>query len=286
MTGACIINGIDIATTFGVTILRGGDHGFISFPSRKAPVVIDWPDADGFEIGTDDPVYNEKKVTVNYYLKGNETNFLGRLNTFISMHEASGYRAIEVREFDTTFHLRYAGVSSFSMNRGFSVTGEKAARISIDYVMDDPLQFIGSTSSPTANRTIPTQVQIGGVDLSAFGIIVQDIYSSAFRYGIKDRLVYQSAYSTGNIADTSYAPKRGKQELTIRCTMICDDRAAFLENYSALFHALDVASFTLNMVAAGKQFKCYYSAMEGFKKRPWTGRAVAGFDLKFIGYRI
>jgi hypothetical protein len=285
MTGACIIDGTDIAT-LGAIILRGGDHGFISFPSRKQPQMIDWPDQDGFEIGTDGPVYNEKKLTVNYYLKGNETNFQSRLNSFVSLHEASGYRAIEVRELDTTFQLRYAGVSSFSINRGFSATGENVARISIDYIMDNPVQFIGATVLPTAYREIDTQVQIAGTDLSAFGIIVQDIYSSAMRFGIKDRLVYSSAYSTGNIADTSYAPKRGKQELTVRCTMICNDRATFMENYSALFHTIDVASFTLNLAAAGKQFKCYYNAMESFKKRPWTGRAIAGFDIKLIGYRL
>lgn len=284
MTGACIIDGTDI-TTLGTLILRDGDNGFISFPSRKTPMMIEWPDQDGFEISTDAPVYDAKKLTVNYYLKGNETNFQSRLNSFISLHEASGYRAIEVREFDATFQLRYAGVSSFSMNKGFTLSGEKAARIGVDYVMDDPLQF-ASTGSATANRSIPTQVQIGGVDLSAFGIIVQDIYSSAFRFGVKDRLIYSSAYSTGNSADTSYAPKRGKQEITIKCTMICDDRTAFLENYSALFHALDVASFTLNLVAAGKQFKCYYSAMDSFKKRPWTDRAIASFDLKLVGYRL
>lgn len=285
MTGACIIDGIDIST-LGALILRGGDHGFISFPARKQPVVIEWPDQDGFEIGGDAPVYEAKKLTVNYYLKGDETNFQSRLNSFISLHEAAGYRAIEVREFATTFQLRYAGVSSFSMNRGFSVTGEKAARIGIDYVMDNPLQFIGATTVPTANRAIPTQVQISGTDLAAFGIIVKDIYSSAFRFGIKDRLVYQSNYSTGNIADTSYAPKRGKQELTVRCTMIGENRTAFLENYSALFQALDVASLTLNLAAAGKQLKCYYSAMDSFSKRPWTDRAYAEFDIKLIGYRL
>jgi len=285
MTGACIIDGTDIAT-LGVIILRGGDHGFISFPSRKTPTLIDWPDQNGFEISTDAPVYDAKKLTVTYYLKGNETNFQSRLNAFISLYELSGYRAMEVRELDATFQLRYAGVSSFTMNRGFSVTGEKSARISIDYVMDDPIQFIGASTIPTANREIDTKVQVAGIDLSAFGIIVQDVYSSALRFGIKNRLVHQSSYSTGNIADASYAPKHGKQELTIRCTMICEERTAFLENYAALFHALDVSSFTLNLVAASKQFKCYYSAMESFKKQPWTDRAIASFDLKLIGYRL
>lgn len=287
MTGACIIDGTDIAT-LGALILRGGDHDFISFPSRKNPVLIDWPDQHGFEIGDNDPVYNEKKLTVNYYLKGNKTNFQSRLNSFISLHEASGYRAIEVREFATTFQLRYAGVSSFSMNRGFSVSGEKAARISIDYVMDNPLQFAsaGSATEPTANRTIPTHVEIAGTDLADFGIVVKNIYSSALKSAIKERLVYQSAYTTGNIADTSFAPKREKQEIIIQCTMICADRESFMDNYSALFAALDVSSFTLNLPAAAEQFKCYYSQMDGFTKSPWTSRAIANFDLKLVGHRI
>lgn len=285
MNAACTIDGIDIAT-LGVIILRDGDTGFISLPGRKTPVIIDWPDRNGFEIGSDDPVYNEKKLTVNYYLKGDETTFQGRLNSFVSLHELSGYRAVVVREFGTTFQLRYAGVSSFSMNRGFSLPGEKAARISIDYVMDNPIQFIDLTALPTANRPLPTRVKISNIDLSAFGIIVQDIYSGAFRFPVKDRLVYQSSYLTGNIADTSYAPKLGSQEITIRCTMICDDASSFMENYSALFNTLDVASFTLNLTSAGKQFKCYYSNMESFRKRPWTERAIASFDLKLIGYRL
>lgn len=284
MTDACKIDGIDIAT-YGVIILRGGDHGFISFPSRKQPVVIDWPDQDGFEIGDNTPVYNEKKLTVNYYLKGNETNFQSRLNSFVSLHESSGYRAVEVREFGQTFQLRYAGVSSFSMNRGFTASGEKAARIGIDYVMDNPVQFgsTGSPTEPTANRSVATHVEISGVDLSAFGIVVQDVYSSAYRVPVKDRLVYSSAYRTGNIADTSYAPKRGKQDITIKCTMLCDDRTAFMENYSALFNKLNFNGFTLGLVADAKQYICYYSSMENFTKLHWTERAVAGFDLKLIG---
>jgi len=286
MIGACIIDGTDIAT-LGVLILRGGDHDFISFPQRKDPLIIEWPDADGFEIGSDAPVYEAKKLTVNYYLKGDETNFQARLNAFVGLHEAAGYRAMEVREFAQTFQLRYAGVSGFSMNRGFSVSGEKSARISIDYVMDDPLQFIDSEIvAPTENRPFPTHVQVGGVDLSAFGIVVHETYPTALCRTPKGRMVYTSQFINGNITDTSYAAKKGKQDITIRCTMLCADRETFLMNYSALFNALNVSSFTLTLSAAGKQFKCFYNAMDGFKKRPWTGRGIAGFNLKLVGCEI
>ena len=286
MTGACIIDGIDIAT-LGVLILRGGDHGFISFPKRKGPTLIEWPDADGVEIGSDAPVYDAKKLTVHYYLKGDETTFKNRLNAFISLHEQAGYRAMEVREFGLTFNLRYAGISDFNPNRGFSVTGEKAARISIDYVMDDPLQFIDTeVVVPTANRSIPTYTEIGGLDLSVFGIVVSRVYPTAFLQPLKERLIYSSAYANGNIADTSYAAYKNKQGITVQCTMICTDRAAFMSNWNALFNALNVPSFILNLSAAGEQYKCYYSDMNNFTKRPWTSRGIASFELNLTGYQL
>ena len=286
MTGACIIDGIDIST-LGALILRGGDHGLISFPTRKNVQLIDWPDEDGFEVSPALPVYDAKKLTVNYYLKGNETNFKTRLNSFVTLHEASGLRHVEVREFDFHFWLRYAGVSSFAMNRGFSVTGEKSAQISIDYVMDNPLQFVASAlGAITANREIPTQVAFSDIDLSAFGIIVSDVYSTAMKLTAKERLVANSAYSTGNVAFTGHAPKHGRQEITVKCTMICDGLEAFVDNYIALFNTMNVPYFTMNLTAAAKQYNCYYSSMDNFKKWPWTGRAMAEFDLKLVGYKI
>lgn len=284
MSGSVIIDGIDIYT-LGVFILRGGDHGLISFPARKDPVLIDWPDQDGFEISDDVPVFEPKKITINYYLKGNQTNFLNRINEFANLHFVPGNRSIYVREFDKIFSLRFAGITSLKINRGFTVIGEKNARINIDYVMDDPTQFLG-VSSQTAARKPDTQVTLDNVDLSEFGIIVKDIYSTAFRVSPKGGIVYASRYKNGQTFTYQSELKKGKQVITISCVMICEDKTAFMSNWNALWNIVAVPSLTIGLTASGKYFKAFYNSMAGFSKRPWTYRAFAEFDLNFTAYEL
>lgn len=282
MTGAVIIDGTDIAS-LGAIMLRGGDHELISFPARKEPVMIEWPEHDGFEISDDLPVYEAKKMTVDYYLKGDETTFPDRLNAFADLHFVSAYNSIFVREFDKTFSLRFAGITSLKISRGFTVDGNKNARISIDYVMDNPTQFLGS-GSPSANREPDTQVTIGAVDLAAFGIIVKEVYGTAMRLTPKSGIVYNSRYDNGQTSIFATSPKRAKQDISISCAMICEDRAAFMSNWNALWTAVNVSSVEIGLTAAGKTYKAFYKSMDAFRKRPWTNRAFAEFELNFTGY--
>lgn len=282
MKGACIIDDIDIAD-LGALILRGGDNDFISFPSRKDPESNDWPEFDGIEIASDDPVFNEKKLTVKYCLKGDENTFKSNLSAFFSLHNQPGYRSVYIREFDKTFSLRYVEVSSYDQKRGFSLSGEKRAYIDIDYVMDDPLQFLDPLIlNPTAVRDIDTRVTINGVDLSQFGIVVQDVYRSALVRGIKEGLIIKSDYVTGLIPDVGAAPKKQKKPITIDCRMIAASREDFLTSYTALFNAIKGGIITLGLTATEEQLSCYYTGMSGFEKRPLASRAIASFKLEFI----
>jgi len=288
MTTACTINSVDIAT-LGALILRGGDHDLISFPARKEPVIIEWPDRDGFEIGDDEPVFDAKKVTIDYHLKGDETNFLNRLNAFANLHfQATDDLPVYVREFNATFNLRFTGISKLDINRGITRTGEKAARISVNYMMDDPAHpFNPAQTTPTADREPETQVTIDTVDLAAFGIIVKNVYSSALRFDAKPGIVYKSRYATGNNVIYPSVQKQNARKITLNCAMVCAGRTGFLENWNALWYAAALQpSVTLGLTAAGKNFTAYYTAMDNFNKRPWTRRAFAEFELLFSGYEI
>jgi hypothetical protein len=281
MIGSCIIDGVDI-DTLGVLILRGGDNDFISFPSRKEPEFNDWPEFDGIEIADDDPIFNEKKLTVKYCLKGDENSFKPNLAAFFDLHMQQGYRSIYVREFDKTFRLRFSEVSGYDQKRGFSLIGEKRAYIDIDYMMDDPLQFLDPLIVlPTTARDIDTQVTINSVDLSQFGIVVQRVYNTAFAHGVKEGLIIKSNYTTGLTADTGAAPKKQVQPITIECKMIAASREDFFTSYTALFNRIKGGIITIGLTAAEKQLSCYFSGMSGFEKRPWTDRAIAKFNLEF-----
>jgi len=287
MTGACTIEGVDIST-LGVLIVRGGDHDLISFPQRKEPVLIDWPDEDGFEISDDDPVFDAKNITIKYYLKGDETTFLTRFDTFTNLHfQTSTPLSVYVREFDLTFTLRFVGISNLSINRGISTTGEKSAIIDIDYVMDDPLaNVIEEQDTPTITRDYLTYVELNTVDLADFGIIVKSVYPAALKSAVKPGIIFNSRYSNGQTVTFPSENKKQTAEIAVSCAMVCADRDEFMENWNALWNTVAVPSLTIGLTAAGKSYAAYFSKMNGFSKRPWTVRAYAEFELVFVGYEL
>ena len=277
MTGACIIDGVDIYT-LGAFICRGGDNDFISLPARKDPAENDWPELDGAEVDNNDPVFAAKKVTVKYYLKGDQLTFVNRLSGFMDLHNQSGYRSVYIREFDKTFLMRFLEISGYSQKRGFSAAGEKSTYIDVVYSMDDPLQFLNPLIIlPEGGRPSDTLVTVNGVDLAEFGIIVNDVYSSALKFTVREGIISDSQYSSGQIADVAIAHKRKKQPVKILCTMICADRDEFMNNYSALWNLISSGVISIHLPAIDLQ--CYYSTMSSFEKRPWTGRAQAKFTL-------
>lgn len=280
MTGACIIDGIDIAT-LGAFILRDGDNDFISFPSRKEPEANDWPEEDGIEISKDTPVFSEKKLTVKYYLKGDETTFKNRLDNFYNIHCQPGYRSVYVREFDKTFQLRFLEVSDYSQKRGFTVSGQKSSYIDVLYSMDNPTQFLNSNELPVLSNIAITHIELNGIDLAEYGIIVESVYPSAMKLSSKEGLLKSSGYSSGIVADIGAPFKKNKQAVTIECTMIANSREDFMTNYNALWNNINGAVVTIGLTAANMEFDCYYSAMSNFSKRPWTSRAIANFNLDF-----
>jgi hypothetical protein len=278
MTGACIIDGVDIYT-LGAFICRGGDNDFISLPARKDPAENDWPELDGAEVDNNDPVFAAKKVTVKYYLKGDQLTFVSRLSDFMALHNQSGNRSVYIREFDKTFLMRFIEVSGYSQKHGFSSSGDKSTYIDVVYSMDDPLQFLSPLIIlPEGWRPSDTLVTVNGVDLAEFGIIVNDIYSSALKFGTREGIITESQYRSGLTADVGLTPKRKKQPIKIVCTMICSDRDEFLHNYSALWNLISSGVISVHLPAIDLQ--CYYSTMSSFEKRPWsTGRAQAKFTL-------
>ncbi len=284
MTGAVTIDGTDIYTAYGAYILKGGDNGFISFPSAKAPPTNDWPEEDGLEVYLGNRVFNEKNLTVRYRLNGDETTFKSRLDAFKSLHFQAGYRQIYVREFEKTFSSRFSGISGYSQRRGFSRNGDNSCVIEVDYIMDDPTQFLVLATEPANEGLDSTKVVLNSVDLANFGIIVRDIYSTGMRGSAKKPLVYSSAHANGVAADTAYSPLKSFPLLTIKCSMSAPDKATFWQNYNTLWWVVN-SGISLSMVAAEETYLCYYSAMENFeKKRPFAVRPRVEFDLKLTAY--
>lgn len=283
--GSCTIDNIDIGT-LGMFILRGGDYDFLSFPDRKTPPSNNWPELNGLDVDLTEVYFKEKKVTVRFYIAGDTgTEFEYNLNTFYTLISAPGYKQLYSREFGKTFSLRFVSCPGYEHAGGLYKKGRKRGEVSVEFSMDNPLQiFTGSTNLiPRNGRGSRTYVRINNIDLSDFGIIVNQCYNSVLKLpAVKKPLVRSLERKTGL---TYFAPSQSVfdvKTITIDCTMTAASREDFYYNYEALFNNLSIKNAVRVTNFTGDDL-CYYNSMSGFEKLASFGRRVlVKFSLNLI----
>lgn len=282
MTGACIIDNTDI-DTLGMFVMRGGDADLLTFPERKEPKKNQWFEVDGEDADLSEVYFNAKKTAIKFYLNAiSGEQFVARLTAFENLMLASGYRSIYLREFDKTFMLRYTGCPAFAQKGGLIKSGKKSADITVDFMMDDPLQVYDlSVGSPLSGATNDTYVKINGTEFSNYGITVKKIYDTALALPeIKSGLIRNNAAMTGQLADVDFTPKRQSRKIAIECYMRAATRSEFYRNYNALFNQLRKTGSQTVTINNTHDIKCYYNSMSSFAKdRPFSAAAHIQFTL-------
>lgn len=286
MKGSVIIDGIDI-DDLGLFILRGGDYDFLSFPERKEPDQNNWHEIDGIDPDLSEVYFNEKKVAVRFYIKAESGDeFLYRLNRFYRLISAPGYRQLYSREFGKTFMLRYVDCPELEHRGGLYKKGTKRAELSVVFSMDDPLQIFAGDGNlaPRNGRSAKSYVEINGIDLADFGIIVNRCYDTVLRLpAVKPPLARSISNLNGLIAyDRERSTFEAKQTI-INCTMTAADRDDFYYNYEALFNNLTIREALRLSTFAYDNAAHYYASMSGFQKlRPFGSRVLVSFALVLV----
>ena len=280
MIGSCIIDGIDLGT-LGIFIERGGSDDFLSFPDRRIPDQNDWAEYDGLDVDLTDLSFDAKRVRVNYVIiAADETVFNQRLNSFEALHFAPGSRQIFVREFNRAFSLRFVACHRYQHTGGLANERKKIGKMAADYMMDNPLQlFTQGTNTPVSARNT-AHITLNQIDLSRFGIVVQDAYSTALRPRSAKRVLEQRG-ANGIIADVGVAPKKAARQITVECTMIAETLTEFYTNYNALFNNLRTpVAVRLGITRTGTALNCYYLRMTNFRKlAPFSRKIKVSFNL-------
>lgn len=280
MIGGCIIDTVDIAA-YGAFIERGGSDDFLSFPDRRMPDFNDWAEHDGLDVDLSDLSFEAKKVSVNYVITAqNEGTFKQYLNSFKTLHYQTGYRQVYVKEFNRTFELRFVGFSRYRHSGGMVNNRQKRGYLTADYVMDDPLQMFDGVISPVGGGVGDSYVRINMNDLSSYGIVVNDAYSSLLKpRSPKEPLTYISRYADGMFADTESEQKKRPRELMIDCTMVASSASNLISNLAALFSQMN-SLVPVVVDAAGETMNCYYTKMSRFRKdAPFSRRVRVSFTL-------
>ena len=248
-------------------ILRGGSNDFLPFPARREPDQNDWAEFDGLDVDFSDLSFEAKKISVQLYISAStEALFLQRLNSFQTLNNQPGYRSIFVKEFNRTFSLRYLGCSQYSHKGGLAKAGKKSGKLTVEYMMDDPVQMFTAPQPPEGGVSGLSHVQLNGVDLSQFGIIVKEIYSTALRPASpKSTLERSFNHISGTWADVGIIRKMESKQVTIDCVMSAGTLSEFYNNYNALFGVMN-STAPIELSTPDTDRLCYYKAMSNFTK--------------------
>lgn len=284
MIGSVIIDSIDIFLTYNSILLRGGDIDLLSLPERKEPDSVSWYEKTGLDVDLSEVCFLPKQVTMTFSIRSEDSRtFIRLLDPFYRMISAPGYRQVYLRSLNRTFSLRYVSCKDYLQRGRFSKSGTKSADISVEFSMDDPLQVINQEyGSTVSENTFQTYVTLNNTDLSVFGIVVNNIYSTALVLPAqKPVLTLENSITSGVVADVDSPVTYEPFDVRISCTMKAASISQFYDNYSALFALLASDSeLSLKCSAAGRAAKCYYVRQENFeKKRSFTNGVLVTFEL-------
>lgn len=300
--GSTIINNLDISELGMFMTLNGGDS-LLLFPERKQPKSNNWYEHNGLDVDLSDVYFNDRSLPIEFYIySDNARDYERNLSEFYRLI-TKGYIILYSREFSHSFRLRYLSCSDYVHTGGLYKDGDKGGKMKMQFSMDDPLQLftdptvlqprkLGSLlASETAYVLTDSglfieigdatgmdnhisHVSLNGIDFGAFGIIVNECYSSILKQSaVKQPLTRSFAHRSGLKAYPSQSPTFEAKELVVKCTMRANSRAEFYYNYEALFNnltkpeALEIDSFL-------GRASCYYSNMSDFKKLGVFSRGV------------
>lgn len=157
MNGILLIDGVDVYSAFGVSLLEGSYAGLVCWPPLVQPAINDWPDEDGIEVDLESPCFDSKTFTLNFSC--NDT--LGR-HKFFDMLSATSYHDFTFGQLGIGKKLRMVVQPNFEEFQGMSL-------FSLVFVDDFPLDGIGNPL-PTPSGVSYQGLEFDGVDISQFGV--------------------------------------------------------------------------------------------------------------------
>ena len=293
MTTKLTIDGVNILTTYKVTLEKEAYDELIQWPEMRSVEGNDWQEIDGFEPDLSSPVLESRDVTLKFILKGTVAD----IDSFYAFLGGQPVRSFTFNEIGRTFSLRLVSMPSIKYARTFKL-------MQVLFAADNPLEGCSYTS-PSSSMPEKRDYVIDGAPLSDYGIrVLRGTVSSVIKGAdVKPLLIRRSSVINGakydenpllNDADNSFSSqdyetiggsvegvsanwKRSKskgtvtyrgRDITLKC-LIRDTTSAAFRNYYALLYNLTKVSQgvadptlagarTINIRALGKVFKCFY----------------------------
>jgi len=134
-----IVNGINIESIYGVTLLEGAYNQLWKLPTRKPGYLKDWSDEHGFEIDPEEPVvYERLTYSIPMLINANtESEYWTKLHAFFGFILNKNMLTVDIPKRNRRFVLQHIGFSDYneSIDNHFSTFNWELAN-------DRPNEFI------------------------------------------------------------------------------------------------------------------------------------------------
>lgn len=314
MTTKLTIDGVNILTTYNVTLEKGAYQTLVQWPEMKSVEGNDWQEQDGYEPDLSNPLLESRELALRFILKGNATE----VDAFYAFLGGQPVRSYTFTDLGRTIKLRLVSMPSIQYARTFHL-------MQVQFAADTPLEGY-SYVAPSSSLPEKRDYVIDDVPLSSYGVrVLQGTISSVIKGAdVKPLLIRRSSVINGatydenpllNDPNDSFSSqdydtiggsfegvtanwKRSKEkgtvtyrgrDITLKCFMYGATAGVF-RNYDALLYNLTKASGTaadatlsgartIVIRALGKTFLCFYKsqAVEEFLCR--DGKVWIKFNL-------
>lgn len=158
MTNNVTIDGVNIYSTYGVYVSKGGYKEIAQWPAMKAVEGNNWQEYDGFEPDLSKALLESRQITINFILKGN----VQAIQNFYDFLGGKPVRSFTFVDLGRTLSLRLVSMPNIKYAQVFHA-------MQVRFASDIPLEGY-SYLAPSSSLPVRHDVEIDGTPLSAYGV--------------------------------------------------------------------------------------------------------------------
>ncbi len=238
------IDGINIKSTFGATILDNSYESLLQYPKLKEPQKNDWAEYDGLEVDLVNPVLDKKDIVLKIYCNCD-------VEGFINFLMQKTYRTYEFEDLGLSFKLRFFGITNIRTH--YNIGGVIVCKEFELKLSDDSGQI------PELNYSVQSSIHDLGFLLDGKNFKDYGIYPKAEKEQAetKPKLEIRSRFITG-VRVAEQIGKKKEYTATLKL-FIHSNTQSFLSGYYQFLNDLIKPNERI-LTIQGKEYKCYYQS--------------------------
>lgn len=248
MKGELFIDGVDVYTTYGVSLANVAYEDVVCLPHLKPVPYNDWHERNGIDPDLSSPVLDAKTITIPFHVIGTHS----RITDFMLAFANTSYHSFNFAAIGLIKDLRLVScgdLRSIGNLTSFTLTFSDDAPMK-DYVY----------AAPSSDISRLGDYLLDGRDFADYGIRILGGTMASIKKApaVKENLKRDISVSTGVIYDGEIVTYKSRTA-HLKCFMRASNPAEFWRNRNALVYDLSKPGERILTVSElGKEIPCFY----------------------------